>query len=82
MPRYAYRCGACNNEYLTMHASHDTLEVCEKCGSRDALTRLLTVPAYKIKQPMTEKVGTITEDFIEESRKDLKKQRGELHKKR
>ena len=65
-----------------MHASHDTLELCEKCGSRDTLTKLLTVPTYKTKQTTTEKVGTITEDFIEESRKDLKEQRRELHKKR
>jgi len=78
MPRYAYKCGACNIEYLTMHGLSDILQVCEKCGVQDMLTKLLTTPSYGVKKQSTKKVGQITEEFIEESRQELQKQRKDL----
>ena len=82
MPRYAYRCDACNIEYLTMHASGDTMEVCEKCSISGMLTKLLTKPSYDFKKEGVQKVGQLTKDFIEESRQELKKQRKDLDKQR
>jgi len=43
-----------------------------------ALTKLLTKPSYGIKKKSIKKVGKITEDFIEESKRALEKQRKEL----
>ena len=82
MPRYAYRCSACDIEYLTMHASDDTMEVCEKCNVSGTLTKLLTEPSYNFKKEGTQKVGQLTEDFIEESRQELNRQRKDLDNQR
>jgi putative FmdB family regulatory protein len=82
MPRYAYRCDACEKEYMVMHASSDRADVCEKCDIPGRLTKLLTVPSYAIKKESIKKVGQLTEEFIEESRQELKKQRKDLEEKR
>ncbi len=82
MPRYAYRCNSCNAEFLTMHGPDEILESCRECEAAGALTKLLTKPSYGIKKKIIKKVGKITEDFIEESRQELKKQRTDLDKQR
>ena len=82
MPRYAYRCNSCTAEFLTMHGINETLQACKECTSTDALTRLLTAPYYGIKKKSADRAGKITEDFIEESREDLKRQRTDLDKQR
>jgi len=82
MPRYAYRCNSCDAEFLTMHGIDETLHICKECSSTDSLTRLLTTPSYGIKKKFADKVGRLTEDFIEESREELKKQRADLDKQR
>ena len=82
MPRYAYSCSFCGEEFLTAHTSAEILEICEKCGSVGALTKLLTSPFYNKKKKGYNKVGQLTEDFIEESRQQLEKQRKELEDKR
>lgn len=82
MPRYAYRCNSCSAEFLTMHGINETLQTCKECTSTGALTRLVTTPSYKIKKKFADKVGKLTEDFIEESRENLKKQHTDLDKQR
>jgi len=82
MPRYAYRCNSCSAEFLTMHGINDTLQICKECTSAGSLVRLVTTPSYEIKKKSTNKVGKLTEDFIEESREDLKRQRTDLDKQR
>jgi len=78
MPRYAYRCNSCNAEFLTVHGADERLETCTECMTSGALTKLLTKPSYGIKKKSIKKVGKITEDFIEESKRALEKQRKEL----
>ena len=80
MPRYAYSCGSCAEEFLTMHTAAETLDVCNICNISGSLTKLLTVPSYTIKQGEPDKVGRVTEDFIKESRQELRKQKEELLK--
>jgi putative FmdB family regulatory protein len=82
VPRYAYRCNSCNAEFLTMHGINETLQICKECTSADSLVRLVTTPSYEIKKKYANKVGKLTEDFIEESRENLKKQRTDLDKQR
>ena len=82
MPRYAYRCNSCSAEFLTMHGINETLQACKECTSTGALTRLVTTPSYEIKKKSADRVGKLTEDFIEESREDLKKQHRDLDKQR
>ena len=83
MPRYAYRCGTCEEEFLTIHSSDELLDVCDKCGASGELQKLLTTPLYSLsKKVASRKVGQITEDFIEESRRDLFKQKENMNKER
>ena len=83
MPRYFYRCEACSNEFLVMHGSEEVLEKCQLCSEENGLNKLLTRPMVDVKKTQSRgKVGKITEEFIEQSRTDLKMQRNELEKKR
>jgi putative FmdB family regulatory protein len=82
MPRYAYRCNSCGAEFLTMHGINETLQTCKECTGTGALTRLVTTPSYKTKKKAVDRAGKLTEDFIEESRADLKKQHRDLDKQR
>jgi len=82
MPRYAYTCDRCNVEFLTVHGIDEVLEACKECAATGTLTKLLTKPSYGIKKEAVDRVGKVTEDFIEESREDLKKQHRDLYKQR
>lgn len=82
MPRYSYRCEACEAQFLAMHPADEILEKCKLCESIDSLTKLLTKPSYALKQSKTKKIGQITQDFIDEARFDLKKQKKDLIKQR
>tara|TARA_R110000824_G_scaffold88551_10_gene217606 strand:- start:2844 stop:3092 length:249 start_codon:yes stop_codon:yes gene_type:complete len=80
MPRYNYRCEACEAQFLAMHSVDEILENCKLCESVKSLTKLLTMPSYALKQTKTKKVGQVTQDFIDEARHDLKKQKKDLTK--
>ena len=82
MPRYAYHCSACGANFLTAHSPEEVLKKCIKCSASKALTKLLTKPSYTVEKKNEQKVGEFTEDFIKESRKELKRQRKELDKQR
>ena len=82
MPRYCYKCSDCNVEFMTTHSSEELLEECEKCSTVGKLTKLLTKPSYGNKKPYEKRIGRVTEDFIEESRQELDKQRKELERQR
>jgi len=82
MPRYAYRCNSCNAEFMTIHGINEFLQICKECTGTGTLIRLLTTPCYGIKKKSADRVGKITEDFIEESREALKRQRTDLDKQR
>ena len=82
MPRYQYRCAACG-EVSTIHHLSDEIEtVCPKCNSNNALVKLLTNFSTSKKSNKKEKVGQLTEEFIDNSRKELEQQKGELNKNR
>jgi hypothetical protein len=50
------------------------------CGSEKTLTKALTTFTTSSRAKKKEKVGTVTEEFIEEARGDLKKQHAALDK--
>ena len=80
MPRYSYKCDSCETCFLAMHPSDEVLEKCNICDSTGSLTKLLTKPTYVAKGRKNKKVGQLTEDFIDEARQDLKKQKQDLIK--
>ena len=79
MPRYAYRCDHCTAVFEINHGMFFEQRMCIECNSCDTLTKL---PNFTIKKKIdtksSPKVGTIVDEFIEEAKKDLKKQKRNL----
>ena len=80
MPRYQYRCKACEEVSTIYHPSSETQSVCPKCDSGSTLVKLLTTFTTKKKGTKSNKIGQVTEQFIEDSRKELKQQKEQLNK--
>ena len=83
MPRYAYRCVECMNQFTAFHGFGERPPHCS-CGS----TLCERIPSVGVsvsgvnKEKQREKVGQKVEEFIENSKEDLKKQKEELGDKR
>jgi len=81
MPRYEYVCSECKDTLTIAHASDDKTTECPKCHSPDSLKRALSRVASYIRKNSKVSVGDVTEDFIHDSREELKQQKKELLKK-
>jgi len=65
------------------HLSTESMVDCPKCSGADSLIKVLTAFATAPKKETSpKKVGDVTEEFIETSRRELRSQREELVKKR
>ena len=80
MPRYQYRCKACEEILTIYHPSSETQSACPKCNSGSTLVKLLTTFTTRKKGTKLNKVGQITEQFIEDSRQELEQQKEQLNK--
>ena len=81
MPKYAYRCNECENEFEIYHSINDKLKNCKSCESIESLVRIpsLTIKIVKNVNSKT-KVGEIVNSHIEEARQELKKEKEKLTK--
>lgn len=82
MPRYQYRCTACEEVSIIHHPASDTECCCPKCDSGSTLVKLLTRFSTSKKAVVKKKTGTATEEFIEDSRKELVQEKDRLTKER
>jgi len=82
MPRYQYRCAACNKISVIYHPSNETQSVCPVCDSDSTLVKMLTTFTTKKTGTKSNKTGQITEQFIEDSREELEQQKDKLNKDR
>ncbi len=82
MPRYQYRCKACEEILTIYHPSSETQSTCPKCDSGSTLVKLLTTFTTRKKGTKSNKAGQVTEEFIEDSRHELQQQKNELNKDR
>jgi len=80
MPRYQYRCKACDEVLTIYHPSSETQSVCPKCDSGSTLVKLLTTFTTRKKGTKLNKAGQVTEQFIEDSRQELEQQKEQLNK--
>jgi putative FmdB family regulatory protein len=80
MPRYQYRCKACEEVSTIYHPSSETQSACPKCDSDSTLVKLLTTFTTRKKGTKSNKVGQVTEQFIEDSRQELEQQKEQLNK--
>lgn len=78
MPRYEYRCANCNADVVIAHASTEEAKECPKCSSTGALKKLVSSFMTKTKPQSRSVTGEVTENFIKDSRAELKQQRKDL----
>jgi putative FmdB family regulatory protein len=78
MPRYTYHCEKCNNIFEYYHSMSEKKTECEVCKEQS----LLKLPHFSgtIKKQTTEKVGRIVENYIEETREEIRKEKENLRK--
>ena len=82
MPRYLYKCSKCKTDLTVFHLSDETAEKCDNCGAEDSLTKKLTNFRTTAPTQRKERIGTVTEDFIKDSREALHQQKEKLEKDR
>lgn len=82
MPRYQYRCMDCGQISNFVHLSDELETDCPKCGTKETLKKVLTRFRTDQKSNKKQKVGNLTEEFIEDSRQELQQQRNKLNKDR
>jgi len=82
MPRYQYRCSACEKVSTIDHLSSETALVCPRCDAESTMVKLLTNFLTSKKSNKKQKVGKLTEEFIEDSRQELEQQKDKLNKDR
>ncbi len=78
MPRYLYKCDQCKELKTAMHSYKERLVDCDKCEHKGSLRKLLTKPRYEKKHATKQKVGEVTERFIEDAREELIIQKEEM----
>ena len=83
MPRYEYSCNKCDAIIVVSHLSDEKETDCPKCLTKGSLSKLLTNFMNLSKKTVTRnKVGDVTEEFIQSSREELKKQKKERQEER
>ena len=80
MPRYVYRCTECEELSTINHSSDEVETKCPKCAADRGLVKLLTNFTTRKKGTKPNKVGQVTEQFIEDSRQELEQQKEQLNK--
>ena len=82
MPRYIYKCQACELVFQKVHSIKEKLKDCEECDSQDTLQRIPTMPLVLTKKKTNEKreVGTLVKNYIEEVREEVKQEKKDLTK--
>ena len=76
MPRYRYKCDNCDVEAMVYHLIHETVDECLACRQRQTMVKQLTTPQYKTKiEQQSQKIGAITEEFIDLNREILNQEK-------
>lgn len=81
MPRYEYFCTECENQMIIAHTPDEKIVDCPTCKSEAALKKLVSRISTKPKQQSNRKVGQVTEQYIKDTRQELKQQKQEMLKK-
>ena len=83
MPRYAYRCDACDSTVTIQHLSDESVSDCPQCESSDSLVKQLTTFRTNTHgRDHKHKTGDTTEKFIQTSREELRLQKKDLEEQR
>ena len=75
MPKYAYRCSNCEDQFEVRHSMRDRLYDCIKCGVPETLVR---IPQMVFKQTIEkDKPGQLVKEYIDDNKEVLKQQKQE-----
>ena len=80
MPKYAYRCSECENEFEIYHSINDKLKDCKSCESIESLIRIPSLITKVVKKDNKLKIGEVVNSHIEDARQELKKEKEKLKK--
>ncbi len=80
MPRYEYCCSECKKNTVINHLSDEMETDCPQCKAKGSLTKALTRFSTPQTTQRKQKIGEITEQFIQDSHQELKQQKKELNK--
>ena len=79
-----YECIDCLGEWKESHGMTEEIEECSWCESKNIYRKPSEFVnlSKKVEHNRSSKVGVLTNEFIETSKSDLKRQKDELDKKR
>lgn len=80
MPRYIYKCQACEIVFQKVHSIKEKLKDCEECETKGVLQRIPSMPLVLTKKQSNEKkeVGSLVKEYIEDVKEELKQEKKEL----
>jgi len=78
LPIYIYQCGDCLGEWKENHLMSEEIDECPWCSSKNIGRKPSNFSYGSKKQQKTNKVGDLTNEFIQNSKQDLKNQKKEL----
>lgn len=76
MPRYTYKCNACDDQKEVFHRMGEKLVLCEQCGE-EALERIPS-QLFATKSEKSQRPGAIVDAYIENAKKEMEKEKKTL----
>lgn len=80
MPTYVYKCASCSQVIDIFHSFSEVVTDCSLCGMENSLQRDYSTPfsSGKVRKRNERSVGDITNDFIEQTREDVRQEKENL----
>tara|TARA_R110000824_G_scaffold166240_1_gene342996 strand:- start:215 stop:469 length:255 start_codon:yes stop_codon:yes gene_type:complete len=80
MPKYAYHCKACGEDFYAFHMMTEKLEKKDGCKKECSLNKVLSFPINLNKSKKDKKVGEVVENFIKDAKEDTKEEKKHMKK--
>lgn len=80
MPKYAYHCKTCGEDFYAFHMMSEKLKKKDGCEKECSLNKVLSFPINLNKIDRVEKVGDLVKQHIEEAKEDIKKEKEKIKK--
>ena len=77
MPRYVYQCSECETKQIVFLRISETITDCENSNSKNTMIKVYDKFFSNIKSDKEQKIGNITNEYIEKNREILNQQKKE-----
>lgn len=78
MPKYIYKCTACDVVLGLYHAMSDTANDCTQCGTADSLIKKPSFFNLEQDKQQERKVGAVVKESIQDFKEELEAQKQEI----